>query len=192
MRFRAGLSTGSHAPKAAPTLQTPFATLHDPGEAGLAKTCAAAWSGGGRRVTADTIATPSTDDVVAWLKPTIEPGSVVELRTIGCVDNPRYKSFTMAGWFDSGHLGELAREPWNGPSGPKRSGRQSTQSIQRYKREPVTGSRKLIRGKAPKTGTSFGGQVLSSMPTRSGPRGSLPPTKKRPSHWRRCTPSSHF
>jgi hypothetical protein len=52
---------------------------------------------------------PTADDIVLWLRPTVEPGSVIELRALNCVDDPKYPAFTTAGFFDSDHLLELAR-----------------------------------------------------------------------------------
>jgi hypothetical protein len=52
---------------------------------------------------------PTADDIAAWLRLVVEPGSVVELRALNCVDNPRYPAFTVSGWFDHDHLDELAR-----------------------------------------------------------------------------------
>jgi hypothetical protein len=62
---------------------------------------------GGRRVIAE-LAAPTADDIVQWLAPTVEPGSVIELRALNCVDNPTYPAFTVAGFFDSDHLPDLA------------------------------------------------------------------------------------
>jgi hypothetical protein len=53
-------------------------------------------------------AAPATGEIVRWLKPLIEPDSVREFRAINCVDNPKYGSFTIAGWFDADHLDDLA------------------------------------------------------------------------------------
>ncbi|HKM56161.1 MAG TPA: hypothetical protein VJY33_22325, partial [Isosphaeraceae bacterium] len=52
---------------------------------------------------------PTADDISAWLRLVVEPGSVVEFRALTCVDNPRYPAFTVSGWFDHDHLDELAR-----------------------------------------------------------------------------------
>ena len=46
--------------------------------------------------------------IVSGLKPFIHPGAVHELRILDCVDNPKYPPFIMFGYFDSGHMGELA------------------------------------------------------------------------------------
>ncbi len=51
---------------------------------------------------------PTEDDIVRWLRLVVEPGDVVELRLIRCVGNPEYPPFTVAGWFHSDHLDELA------------------------------------------------------------------------------------
>jgi hypothetical protein len=51
---------------------------------------------------------PTAADVARWLRPTVEPGSVIELRILGVLDNPKYPKFTIAGYFDSDHLDELA------------------------------------------------------------------------------------
>jgi hypothetical protein len=51
---------------------------------------------------------PIPGDLAHWLRLVVEPGSVVELRILECVDNPKYGSFTVAGYFDSEHLDELA------------------------------------------------------------------------------------
>jgi hypothetical protein len=75
-------------------------------ELGLdAKAAARTWRGS---VIAEASA-PTADDIVQWLAPTVETGSVIELRALNCVDNPKYGAFTVAGFFDSDHLPELAR-----------------------------------------------------------------------------------
>jgi AAA domain len=53
-------------------------------------------------------AAPATGEIVRWLEPLIGPDSVIELRALNCVDNPKYGSFTIAGWFDADHLDDLA------------------------------------------------------------------------------------
>jgi hypothetical protein len=55
------------------------------------------------------LAASTADDIVEWLAPTVDPGDVVELRALNCVDNPKYGAFTVAGFFDADHLPELAR-----------------------------------------------------------------------------------
>ena len=59
---------------------------------------------------------PTVSDIAAWLRLVVEPGSVVELRALHCVDNPKYPAFTVAGWFDHDHLDELAKAAmeWTG------------------------------------------------------------------------------
>jgi len=59
---------------------------------------------------------PTADDIAAWLRLVVEPGSVVEFRALNCVDNPKYPPFTAAGWFDHDHLDELAKAAmeWTG------------------------------------------------------------------------------
>ena len=52
---------------------------------------------------------PTIEDVAGWLRLVVEPGTVVELRALECVDNPRYPGFTVAGWFDHDHMNDLAR-----------------------------------------------------------------------------------
>jgi hypothetical protein len=52
---------------------------------------------------------PIPGDLARWLRLVVEPGSVVELRILECVDNPKYGSFTVAGYFDPEHLDELAK-----------------------------------------------------------------------------------
>jgi hypothetical protein len=52
---------------------------------------------------------PTLGDVANYLRLVYEPGMVIELRMLGVVDNSKYPSFTMAGYFDHDHLEELAR-----------------------------------------------------------------------------------
>src|SRR5262249_2049763 len=49
------------------------------------------------------------DDTARWLRLVVKPGTVVELRMLGVVDNPKYPPFPISGYFDSDHLDELAR-----------------------------------------------------------------------------------
>ena len=47
------------------------------------------------------------DDVYIWLNQVIEPSSVIELRILNAVENPRYPPFTLSGYFDCSHLDTL-------------------------------------------------------------------------------------
>ena len=49
------------------------------------------------------------DDVYIWLNQVIEPSSVIELRILNAVENPRYPPFTLSGYFDCSHLDTLVR-----------------------------------------------------------------------------------
>jgi hypothetical protein len=51
---------------------------------------------------------PTPAEIVDYLRRVVEPGMVVELRILGCVDNPKYPPFTVSGYFDHDHLHELA------------------------------------------------------------------------------------
>jgi hypothetical protein len=51
---------------------------------------------------------PNRAKIVDYLRRVVEPGEVVELRILGCVDNPKYPPFTVSGYFDHDHLHELA------------------------------------------------------------------------------------
>ncbi|MEW4569731.1 AAA family ATPase [Tautonia sp. JC769] len=55
------------------------------------------------------VAEPTPENVAAWLRPLVEPGSIIELRVLGVIDNPNYPAFTVAGCFDSDHLDPLAK-----------------------------------------------------------------------------------
>ncbi len=52
---------------------------------------------------------PTPEAVVQWLRPMVEPGSIVELRILGHVDNPKYPASVWAGYFDTDHLDNLAK-----------------------------------------------------------------------------------
>jgi hypothetical protein len=49
------------------------------------------------------------DDIVRWLRLVVDPGDVIELRILGVVDDPKYKPFTVSGYFDDAHLDALAQ-----------------------------------------------------------------------------------
>ncbi len=68
------------------------------------------------QITVVEVKPPTADDISAWLRLVVEPGSVVEFRALNCVDNPRYPAFTVSGWFDHDHLDELAKTAmeWTG------------------------------------------------------------------------------
>jgi hypothetical protein len=53
---------------------------------------------------------PTHAQIAEWLRRVVEPDSVIELRILECVDNPKFGSFTVAGYFDSEHLDELASD----------------------------------------------------------------------------------
>ena len=50
---------------------------------------------------------PTRDEVYRWLRLTVEPGTVVELRILGVVDNPKYPPFTISGYFHHSRLDDL-------------------------------------------------------------------------------------
>src|SRR5208337_4433324 len=66
---------------------------------------------GGRPPMSDT---PSAVDVASWLRLVVEPGSVVELRVLGCVNSPQYPAFTVSGYFDDLDLLARAAMEWTG------------------------------------------------------------------------------
>jgi Protein of unknown function (DUF3987) len=53
---------------------------------------------------------PNTVDIITYLRRVVEPRTVIELRILGVVDNPRYPAFTVSGYFDHEHLNELAQQ----------------------------------------------------------------------------------
>src|SRR5262245_44195968 len=59
---------------------------------------------------------PTCADIAEWLRLVFEPGDIIELRILSCVDNLKYPPFTVAGYFDYDHLDELARAAmeWTG------------------------------------------------------------------------------
>lgn len=57
-------------------------------------------------------ATAPPDNIAQWLHLVVGPDMVVELRILGVVDNSKYPSFTISGYFDYDHLDELARAAW--------------------------------------------------------------------------------
>ncbi len=54
---------------------------------------------------------PPRGEVAEWLRLVFEPGDIVELRILNCVDDPTYPPFTVSGYFDHHHLDELAWIP---------------------------------------------------------------------------------
>jgi putative DNA primase/helicase len=56
-----------------------------------------------------TTARTTADRIARYLRWLHESGDVIELRILNVVDNPRYGAFTLSGYFDHGHLDELAK-----------------------------------------------------------------------------------
>jgi putative DNA primase/helicase len=56
-----------------------------------------------------------TSKIAEQLRQFICPGQVTEARFLGVIDNPKYPSFTVSGFFDHAHLDEMARsvEQWS-------------------------------------------------------------------------------
>ncbi|CAN5898805.1 hypothetical protein BH23PLA1_BH23PLA1_27080 [soil metagenome] len=52
---------------------------------------------------------PTPEAIARWLRLMVEPESVVELRILEVIDNPKYPHFTVSGYFDDNHLNELAK-----------------------------------------------------------------------------------
>jgi hypothetical protein len=52
---------------------------------------------------------PTPEDVANYLRHVYEPGMVIELRMLGVIDNSKYPPFTMSGYYDYDHFGELAK-----------------------------------------------------------------------------------
>jgi hypothetical protein len=52
---------------------------------------------------------PALTHITEWLRRVVEPDSVIDLRTLGRLDDPKYTPFTVAGYFDYDHLAELVR-----------------------------------------------------------------------------------
>jgi hypothetical protein len=50
---------------------------------------------------------PTRDDLFRWLRETVEPDTVVELRILNAVDNPKYPPFTLSGYFYHTRLDDL-------------------------------------------------------------------------------------
>ena len=65
-----------------------------------------------------TLGPPTAAAIVHWLKLTVAPGTVTELRILRARNDPRFATFTVAGYFDSDHLAELAEAAmeWTGKS----------------------------------------------------------------------------
>ena len=62
---------------------------------------------------------PNAADTINYLRKVVEPGTVVEIRILGCVDNPKYPKYTVSGYFDQDHLNELAQLLAKGIGPPK-------------------------------------------------------------------------
>ena len=52
---------------------------------------------------------PTVSEIADDLRRVVEPGMVVELRILGAIDNPRYPTFVVSGYYDHDHLDELAK-----------------------------------------------------------------------------------
>jgi hypothetical protein len=50
----------------------------------------------------------TADDIVRWLRPVVDPGTVVELRILKVIENPQYPPFTVSGYFNYESLDRLA------------------------------------------------------------------------------------